>query len=233
MSQPLFIRKISSFPIANETLHWLNSYSSNRKQCVKIESELSNQFPAHSAIGQGTICGPLMFLSFFNDSDGGNGPTKSFNFADEKKIALIIKNEADTKELQKAIDNFVQWCDINGLELNIKKCKVMTFSHKKSTIRATYTIRGHPIERVEEIRDLGVIMDSKLSFNSHREFIKSKADNKLAFIKRECHKTFKLDNAKLLYRALVRSHLEFASFIWTPYQITNKITVESKPMLPH
>lgn len=78
---------MSNFPIGNQTLHWFNSYSSNRKHCVKIGSVLSEQFTAHSAIGQGTILGPTLFLSFFDDSDGVNGPAKSFNFADDIKIA--------------------------------------------------------------------------------------------------------------------------------------------------
>lgn len=80
---------------------------------------------------------------------------------------------------------------------------------------------------MSEMRDLSVIMDSKLSFTSHLEFAKKKADCKLAFVKRECYKTFKLDNAKLLYGALVRSHLEFASTIWSPYHITHKKFIES------
>ena len=202
--QPLFIRKISRFPISNQTLHWLNSYSSNRKQVVKVNSSFSNPFTAHSAIGQGTICGPLMFLSFFDDSDRGNEHLRIFNFADDKKIALKIKGQNDTQLLQKGIDNFIQWCDENGMTVNAKKCKIMTFSHKRSPINAVYTIKGEQIERVYEMRDLGVIMDSKLSFNSHREYAKKKADARLAFVKRECFKTLNLDNAKLLYGSLAR-----------------------------
>lgn len=45
----------------------------------------------------------------------------------------------------------------------------MTFSHKQTPVKANYNIKDIPIERVEEIRDLGVIMDPKLSFTSHFE----------------------------------------------------------------
>lgn len=77
------------------------------------------------------------------------------------------------------------------------------------------------------MRDLGVIMDPKLSFTSHMEYAKRKADNKLDFVKRECYKTFKLDNAKILYGSLVRSHLEFASAIWSPFHLIHRDMVES------
>lgn len=48
----------------------------------------------------------------------------------------------------------------------------MTFSHKKNPILNDYFIDDVKIERVFEIRDLVVIMDSKLSFVSHFEYIK-------------------------------------------------------------
>lgn len=227
VSQPLMVRKVSSFPLSNQTLHWLNSYSSNRKQCVKVGSSQSEQYIAHSAIGQGTILGPLIFISYFDDLDADNGPSKSFNFADDKKKAMKIRCMADTVIFQEEIDKFVRWCDQNGLELNVKKCKIMSFSQKRDTIKASYSIKGVQIERVDEIRDLGVIMDPKLSFHPQIEFAKRKADNCLAFVKRECYKTLKLDNAKLLYGSLVRSHLEFANVIWSPYHSSHKRFIES------
>lgn len=225
--QPGFIRKISRFQISNQLLHWLNSYSSNRKQIVKVNSSFSEPFTAHSAIGQGTICGPLFFLTFFDDSDHGNESLKTLNFADDKKICRKIKNQDDSLELQKGIDNFIRWCDDNGMSVNAKKCKIMTFSHKRSPILATYNIKGEPIERVNSMRDLGVIMDPKLNFNSHTEYAKKKADSKLAFVKRECFKTFKFDNAMLLYKSLVIPLTEFGSVIWSPYHQTHKNRVES------
>lgn len=73
---------------------------------------------------------------------------------------------------------------------------------------AEYNIKGIPIQRVEQMSDLGVTMDPKLSFALHREVVKKKADNHLGFVKRESYKALNMDNAKLLYGSLVRLHLE-------------------------
>src|ERR1700761_6734465 len=54
------------------------------------------------------------------------------------------------------------FCEDNGLELNLIKYKIMTFTH----IIANYYIKVELIERVEEIKDLGVTMGSKLSFTT-------------------------------------------------------------------
>lgn len=168
-----------------------------------------------------------MFLGFFNDSDNSIRGARIFNFADDKKIAVKIKTIDDTAILQKAIDDFVEWCDINCLELNTDKCKIMSFAHKKSVIKATYTIKGVPIERVDHMRDLGVIMDPKLSFHSHMEYVKKKSNSMWAFVRRECYNSFNLQIAKSLFSSLVRSHLEFASCIWAPSDLTHKNLIES------
>ena len=139
--------------------------------------------------------------------------------ADDKKEALIIRNTSDTMKLQEEIDRFVQWCDENGLELNIKKCKIMTL---RNPIIPHYNIKGTVIQRVEQMSDLGVTMDPKLSFALHREFVKKNANNNPGFVKRECYKTLSMDNAKLLYGSLVRSHLEFENVIWSPYASSQK-----------
>lgn len=223
------IEKLAKFRIGNQTLRWLSSYSWGRKQFVRVGSSVSNTFNAYSAVAQGTILGPLLFLAFFNDSDVSNEceDVGIFNFADDKKIAKSVRTMNDTDTLQRTIDNFVTWCDNNGLELNVAKCKIMTFSWKRANIDRVYTIKGEPIKNTDEMRDLGVMMDPKLTFRSHIEHIKKKADSVLAFVKRECYKTFDTNVAKLLYGALVRSHLEFANVIWSPYQVTYKNIVES------
>lgn len=218
---------MAKFPLSNESLKWLDSYSSNRKQFVKIGTSSSQPFVAHSAVAQGTICGPLLFLSYFNDSDEDITNVNIFNFADDKKQAATIKSFEDTKKLQRAIDKFVEWCEKNGLELSIEKCLIMTFYHKKSFIKADYNIKGVPIKRSDVVKDLGVIMDRKLSFVQHMEYAKKKAETMWAFVKRECYKSFNVDIAKILYGSLVRSHLEFASVVWNPSEITHRKSIES------
>lgn len=133
----------------------------------------------------------------------------------------------DAHTLQSEIDKFIQWCKDNYLEVNLSKCKIITYTRKKTPIVFNYTINGTPIERVDIIRDLGVMMDAKLNFNAHIEYIKKKAMLILGFVKRQCRLSFNTDVAVLLYNALVRSIVEFASCIWSPYNAVNRNSIES------
>lgn len=217
VNQMLLIRKMSKFPLRNSVLNWFISYFDNKKQTVKVGESLSECFNVPSSVGQGSVLGPALFLIFFDDSDDDLLNSFIFNFADDKKIAQVIRRPEDTQTLQRSINKFIEWCDLNGLSVNLMKCKTMTFSHKKNTIRADYYIKDNLVTRTDSIRDLGVIFDPKLNFASHIEFIANKAFAMLAFVKRNCYKLFNVDVAKLLFFALVRSNLEFACQVWAPH----------------
>lgn len=60
-----------------------------------------------------------------------------------------------------------------------------------------YTIDNHVVDRVTEMRDLGVIMDRKLSFAAHTEYITNKSKAILQFVKRQSLK-FDTDVKKIL-----------------------------------
>lgn len=207
-------------------LRWFISYLSNLKQFVKV-GDCSELFNVPSSVVQGSVLGPLLFLTFFDDSDGDIADLLTLNFADDEKMAQIIKKLSDTVALQMAIDKFINWCDDNDLEVHSMKCKVITFSLRKISIHADYYIKGVVIERIESIRDLGVILDTKLSFSAHFEYVSNKAHAMLAFVKRHCYKTFDTDIAKMLFYALVRSHLEFASQVWSPFSMKYIDAIES------
>lgn len=57
------------------------------------------------SLGQRTILGPSLFLEMFDDLDDGNGLTRSYNFADDKKIAFTISKLDDSHHLHEAINN--------------------------------------------------------------------------------------------------------------------------------
>lgn len=151
---------MANFPVSNDILKWFVSYLQNRSQYVRVKSTKSNTIKVSSGVGQGTILGPLLFLIFFNDSDDKDLLNIFYlNFADDKKIAAIVKTEQDAIRLQKAIDNFMKWCGENGLLVNVSKCKMMIFKRGYKS-EYTYTMNNQVIENVYEIKDLGVLLDT-------------------------------------------------------------------------
>jgi len=58
--------------------------------------------------------------------------------------------------------------------MNIDKCMVMNFYFKKIPVIFEYSISNNILHSVKISKDLGVLFDSKLSFNSHTMTIKKK-----------------------------------------------------------
>src|SRR5450759_2383220 len=82
------------------------------------------------------------------------------------------------------------------------------------------------LERVSSICDLGVTIDSKLRFNEHVSIMTAKAFSVLGFIRRHASEFTDIHALKTLYCSLVRSILEYAAPIWSPYHVTHILTIE-------
>ena len=74
------------------------------------------------------------------------------------------------------------------------------------------------LDRVFEIKDLGVTFTTNFNFNSHVLDLISEGYRKLSFITRSS-KEFNSDTCILLFNSYVRSKLEYGAIIWNPKTI--------------
>lgn len=71
-------------------------------------------------------------------------------------------------------------------------------------------------------RDLGVIIDSKLYFNSHINCGVSKAEAAPAFVIRFCYDVEDYGTKKSLFYALLQSLLDYCCVVWLPFYKIHK-----------
>jgi hypothetical protein len=103
----------------------------------------------------------------------------------------------------------------------------MTFARRKTFFEYKYHIDDNELEQISCVRDLGVILDRSLSFDSHIDRICSSGHSILGFIKRRDKEFDDISLTKMLYCSLVRSKLEYASIVWSPYTSGKIGNVES------
>ena len=197
-------------------LQWLNSYLTGRQMSVKIGDAISEPFDASSGVPQGSHLGLVIFLLFLNDVHSVLKCLK-LSFADDFKLYAAIRSASDAEVLQQQLATFSCWCCDNRMTLNVSKCSVISFSRKRNTLHFNYQLQGTLLQRSTLVKDLGVMLDSKLTFNEHNEFVCRKASKTLGFLFRITKEFKDIRCLKVLYCSLVRSSLEYSAVIWSPY----------------
>lgn len=140
---------------------------------------------------------------------------------------LKIRTLADCQFLQQQIELFTNWCLLNRMTVNPTKCSVITFSRRKKPVLFDYSMLGITIERVNHIKDLGVILDSQLTYHQHGSYTVNKASRALGFIFRVAKNFSDIHCLKSLYCSLVRSILEYCSAVWSSAYCNGSERIES------
>lgn len=223
----ILLRKLFFNGVRGDLLRWFASYLRCRHQSVVLNGYSSSSCVITSGVPQGSILGPFLFILYIYDIHKCFLNSNILLYADDLKIYKKINTRNDCLLLQDDINRFTLYCSLNRLSLATDKCRVMTFSRKRFQISHNYTLSGQVLNRVTSIRDLGVMFDSKLLFDQHIRMITDRAYQMLGFICRTSGK-FRLQSTYLtLYRALVRSQLEYGSAVWNPYYEVYKGNMES------
>jgi hypothetical protein len=216
------ILKIRAYGFAGELLNWLIDFLSNRKQRVVMGSSSSDWRDVTSGVPQGSVLGPLLFLVFINDMPDLVSHLVKL-FADDSKIAGIIKEESDVAALRSDVDRLVEWADEWRMKFNYNKCKVMYITKRVSMnlqlpFRMLDRVQGveHCMEQVYSERDLGIQLQSDLKWDEQVKIACANANKTLGML----HNTFKCWDERMLrtlYSTYVRPHLEYAVSVWAPY----------------
>ena len=63
----LLLAKLELYGFDSDSIGWIQSYLSDRRQCVSISGSLSKLLPVPTGVPQGSILGPLFYTLFTNE----------------------------------------------------------------------------------------------------------------------------------------------------------------------
>ena len=200
------VEVLNAHYINKDVIRWINNLLQSRSQRTVVNNELSQKTKVRSGVPQGSVIGPLTFNMYTNSLLRELQSLQDIlviAFADDIKI--ISKNPT---QLQKALDIVENWCDRFKLKLNPLKSEHMCF---RPGIDHTFQICGQRIKTVERTKDLGVVLNNALKWQSHVTQITSKATNLSYMILRSFSSSFARIKA---YKTYVRPLLEQNSVVW-------------------
>lgn len=174
VSHNLLLKKLIEFySFSRSATFLISDYFLDRGQFVFSRGESSEVLPIKSGVPQGSVLGPILFTMFLNDffSSLNVGKCYLFGYADDIQILFCGKRQF-IDVFQSIVNNgtkcIYDWMTCNHLSINALKTKAMLFSPSRNcNPKITVSIDNVVVEFVDRLKILGVIVDNKLSFESH------------------------------------------------------------------
>ena len=145
-------------------------------------------------------------------------------YADDLLLYTSDKSISVTENtLISALVNLSKWVSAHGMDLSPSKSALVVFTRKRTIPPTSICYNATPIPVVQSTKFLGLTLDSKPSWNSHIECVIARCQKNLNILRAVSgvwwgsHPT----TLKLIYNALVRSRLDYESFLLDPLSKSN------------
>ena len=223
----LLLRKLQIYDIHPKVIRWIQSFLQNRKQAVVVDGHYSVHGSIISGVPQGTVLGPIFFLAFINDVNQCITHSTIRCFADDTRISIAIKSEQDVMVLRSDLRNVIEWSlrnNIHYTRINLSTCAInSTNIIELSFVSELYRYpvsEDNSLDPVYQLRDLGVLVSSNLSWSPHIRSIADKARQKASWVLSVFH-TRSPEIMLTWYKSMVRSLLEYCCPLWHPTKISD------------
>ena len=200
---------------------WLLSFFNGRKQYVSIHNTNSNIINNKDiSCVQGSTLGPIIYSLYCADLPN---ITSLFSvlFADDCNLIISGQNLQNLeKKLNTELEKIKDYMQANKLTLNTGKTVALIFQppQKKAAVSNLNLLIGNQkIDIKNETKYLGVIIDTKLKFETHFKKVLEKVKNgarSIALTKRTLNYSAKIK----LYYAMIHSHITYCPLIWLANQ---------------
>ena len=171
----LLFQKLNRYGIRGIANACLDSYLKERAQYVFNNNENSNPMNMCCGVPQGSILGPKLFILYINDMVDVSNIFKFIIFADDTNLFCTSKDIVSwSVTICNELMKLEKWFALNKLSLNISKTNYMIFCKSQVEQNIQISFGNKLINKENETKFLGVIIDDQLNWHSHIKQIVSK-----------------------------------------------------------
>ena len=214
----LLLEDLREAGVSSEALELLKSYITERFQKVSMNDTISSSQKLLYGVPQGSVLGPILFslyaskLAEIMDAHGLNYHL----YADDTQIYMPVTDISTSKSAINLILNDIKlWMHNRKLQLNESKTEVFLIKGPLKTefgdLNDLQFINN--IQTVDSVRNLGVILDSKLNFNDHFNHIVKSCNFHLRRLS-SIIKYLDLNSSKTLIHAFITSRVDYCNSLF-------------------
>ena len=217
------LRDLHRLGIRGKLPIFISNFLKNRSFKVKNGATLSSSYIQEEGYPQGALISILLFIvqmdglkRYLNVLDRN---TLTHLYVDDLAISVRAKSqETAEKKLQLLINQANNWASENGMKFSATKTVCVLFSQRRGiTPDPVLKLGNDTISVAKEVKFLGLIFDSSLSFIPHMKYLKNRCLKALNLIRVASARSLGSDRKfKLaLYRALIRSKLDYGAIVYS------------------
>ena len=215
----IILRKLLSYGIRGCMGFFICNFLSYRTFRVRVGNHLSSSHLQENGIPQGGVLSVALFAIMINDI-GDRLPTAIGRslFVDDLAVWFSASSARHTsRQLQLAVTRLEKWSKDNGLKFSTSKTVAVHFCRRRChDPDLGIRLYGRNIPTQPVAKFLGVVLDRRLTYNEHFKTLRERCFKTLNILKCVSRTSYGADRRTLLllYRSLVRSKLDYASFIY-------------------
>uniref|UniRef100_A0A8C6M161 Reverse transcriptase domain-containing protein n=1 Tax=Nothobranchius furzeri TaxID=105023 RepID=A0A8C6M161_NOTFU len=214
VNHDVLMRKMEKYGFRGIVLDWIKSYLSNRQQYVQINQHKSGLREIQCGVPQGSVLGPKLFIMYINDICRVSQVLKFVLFADDTNVFCSgVELQQVLDVVTQEINKLKKWFDVNKLSLNLEKTKFMLFGNESRYNELDIVINNVKIERVYEIKFLGVVIDSRICWKPHIKYVRGKLARGIAILGKAKY-IFNQKALYILYNTMLLPYLSYCVEVW-------------------
>ncbi|KAL0849653.1 hypothetical protein ABMA28_013907 [Loxostege sticticalis] len=217
---PVLRQKLLYLSISEKLVQFICNTLMSRSILIRYQDYVVSPRSIWKGLPQGSVLSPLLYSIYTHDLDRTvNSFCNVLQYADDIALYFSCNSTSEaSSRLNSALEYLSDWMTNHGLSISVPKCCCVTFTRKRLISNPQISINGDPIPCTNQVKFLGLILDSRLSGFPHFEYILGKAEKGLNVLRALSGTWWGAHpySQKLLYNAVVRSHFDYASFLLDP-----------------